>query len=101
MTTQDRRDVCSKVGLGTYLVVITGRNFLLRSHHNTFFSLVGQRTKLLDVTEGVCKSYYVSAEPECMPFQFSVGRCSTSCTVLFQCILIIKEVLRCSHSSNY
>ena len=75
MTTQDGKGVRSKVGLGTYLVVITGRNFWLRSHHNIFFSLAGQRTKLLDVTEGVGKSYYLSAKAEGhrMPFQFSVG----------------------------
>lgn len=70
MTRQDRRGVRSKVGLGTYLVVITGRNILFRSHHNIFFSLAGQRTKLLDIIEGVGKSYYVSAKAEghCMPF---------------------------------
>ena len=75
MTRQDRRGVRSEVGLGTYLMVITGRNILLWCHHNIFFPLAGQRTKLLDVTEGVGKSYYVSAEAEghCMPFQFSVG----------------------------
>ena len=75
MTRQDRRGLRSEVGLGTYLVVSTGRNILLWRHYNIFFPLAGQRTKLLDVTEGVGKSYYVSAKAEghCMPFQFSVG----------------------------
>ena len=51
-------------------MVITGRNYLLRSYDNIFISLAGQRTKLLDVTEGVGKSYYVSAKAEghCIPF---------------------------------
>ena len=56
-------------------MVTTGTNILLRRHHNIFFPLAGQRTKLLDVTEGVGKSYYLSAKAEGhrMPFQFSVG----------------------------
>ena len=75
MTRQDRRGVRSEVGLGIHLVVITGKNILLWHHRNIFFPLAGQRTKLLDVTEGVGKSYYLSAKAEGhrMPFQFSVG----------------------------
>ena len=75
MTRQDRRGSRSEVGLGTYLVVTTGTNILLRRHHDIFFPLAGQRTKLLDVSEGVGESYYLSAKAEGhrMPFQFSVG----------------------------
>ena len=75
MTRQDRRGLRSEVGVGTYFVVSTGRNILLWRHRNILFPLAGQRTKLLDVTEGVGKSYYLSAKAEGhrMPFQFSVG----------------------------